>query len=190
MNALDILRALGACDDALEWVEAQPDQSREALWRECQRADWMLWYLGTLVDRDGYGSKVHRRVILIACLCARTASIHWRDPSCERAVSLAERWAWGDKSVTCEELRAASVAVVYSNHAHDAAADAAHAAAARTAYASAVAVDTAYGAAVYAASAHARTSAVSATFAYINVRMAYLANLADLIRAAVPEVPM
>lgn len=190
MNTIDTLRSFGACDDALEWAEDRPEQSPNGLWLECHRADWLLWYLGALAVRDGYGSNAHRRAVLIACLCARTASHFWRDPSCERAVALAERWAWG-RAMTRDDLHDAAAAVVYANTANAAISDTAHAAATRTAYAAGVYVDLAYAAAVYAANAHARTAAAAArTTVYTTARMAYLANLADLIRAAIPEVPL
>lgn len=41
----DHLRALGACDPAVEWVTAQPDQRSEALWAACHDGSWMLWAL-------------------------------------------------------------------------------------------------------------------------------------------------
>jgi len=177
MNTIDTLRSFGACDDALEWAEDRPEQSPNGLWLECHRADWLLWYMGKLAARDGHGSKVHRRAVLIACLCARIASIHWRDPSCERAVSLAERWAWGDRSVTCGELHAAAAAVEYANAAHSAAASAA----ATAGDAAAAAVE--YANAAYSAAADCSSRNAAA-------REARLASLADLIRAAIPEVPL
>lgn len=41
----DHLRALGACDPAVEWVTAQPDQRSEALWAACRDGSWLLWVL-------------------------------------------------------------------------------------------------------------------------------------------------
>lgn len=196
MSSISILEAFNACDDAIEWAEAQPDQSPNELWRECPRADWMLWYLGALAVRDGRGSPAHRRAVLITCLCARVSSCFWRDSSCEKAVSLAERWAWG-RAMTCDELHAVAAAVVYANtpDTNTCVSDTAHAAAARTAYAAGVYVDSAYGAAIYAANAYARTAAYAVadsarTGVYTTVRTAYLADLADMIRAAIPEVPL
>ena len=156
MTAIATLRSLGACEASIDWALAQCDRSPQALWSACPRGDWLAWYLGKLGARDGHGSPAHRRAVLVACLCARTASRYWRSPECERAVSLAERWAWGDETVTRDDLRAAAYA------AYAAAADAA------------------------AAAAHAVADAA----AYAVARMAHLAGLADLIRAAVSEVPL
>ena len=175
MTPLDTLRSLGACDDAIKWGSRRRrrDQSPQALWDACPRGDWLAWYLGRLAARDGYGSPAHRRAVLIACLCARTASHRWRGPACERAVALAERWAWGDETVTLDDLRAtADAAATYA--AADATADAA------ATYAAADAAAT-YAAATYAAYAAAHDDAAALT--------AHLAGLADMIRAAVPEVP-
>lgn len=158
MSALAILRSFCACDDALRWVAAQPDQSPQALWLACERGDWLAWYLGRLGQRDGYGSPAHRRAVLISCLCARTASRWWRDPESERAVSLAEQWAWGDETITRARLRSSY-------------ADA-------SAYATASAAYVASASAAYVAAAYATAS-----------RETHLADLADLIRAAVTEVP-
>jgi hypothetical protein len=144
--------------------------------------------LGRLAERDGHGSPAHRRAVLVACLCARTASQRWSDPSSEQVVSLAERWAWGYNSVTRELVSECA------NYAANAAASlrfstyADRAAIYSAAYAADV-VNDAYIADYidYAADAYV---AVSATVAYTTARMAYLANLADLIRAAIPEVPL
>ena len=151
MTAIAALRALGACYQSIGWALEQPDQSPQALWVACDRGDWLAWYLGALGARDGHGSPAHRRAVLVACLCARTASHYWRNPECEQAVTLTERWAWGDETATRAELRNAP--------------DPADAAAAARA-------------ADYAAAA------------YADARTAHLASLADLIRAAVPEVPL
>lgn len=43
MTFLEWLQRKGACHAALGWVKAQPDQSVEALWKACERGDWMLW---------------------------------------------------------------------------------------------------------------------------------------------------
>jgi hypothetical protein len=172
----ELLRDLGACEPSIDWASRRRDQSPQALWETCDRADWLAWYLGKLGTRDGYGSPAHRRAVLIACLCARTASHNWHDSLYERAVSLAERWAWGDETVTLDDLHAS--AYVADPYAADAAAFVRGIAAA--AYADAYA-DAAYSAALAAADAYANAAAA---------RTAHLASLADLIRAAVPEVPL
>lgn len=57
MTRLDLLahmRRLHACEDATHWVESR-DGSPYALWRRCDRGDWLLW----LVARAG----VDRRLV-------------------------------------------------------------------------------------------------------------------------------
>jgi len=195
------LRSLGACEASIDWALAQCDRSPQALWSACPRGDWLAWYLGRLGARDGHGSPAHRRAVLVACLCARTASRHWRSPAsrhwrspaCERAVSLAERWAWGDETVTRDDLRdayAAADAAAARAAAYAAANAAANAAAADAA---AYAADAAANAATNAADAAANAAYAATNAAYnaaVAARAAHLASLADLIRAAVPEVPL
>ena len=135
MTVLATLRSLGACEASIDWALAQCDRSPQALWSACPRGDWLAWYLGRLGARDGHGSTAHRRAVLIACLCARTASHNWHGPSYEQAVALAERWAWGDDSISLDDLHASAyVADAYANAANAAAAAAYAANAARTAH--------------------------------------------------------
>jgi len=44
-EVLDYLRSLGACKDAVKWVETHGGTADE-LWRDCPRGDWMMWVLG------------------------------------------------------------------------------------------------------------------------------------------------
>ena len=164
MTAIATLRSLGACEASINWASRRRGRSPQELWSACLRGDWLAWYLGKLGARDGHGSPAHRRAVLVACLCARTASHYWRNAECEQAVTLTERWAWGDETATRAELRNAA----YAARAADYAAAAYAYTAARAAYA----------ADAYAADA------------YADARTAHLASLADLIRAAVPEVPL
>lgn len=183
----ELLRDLGA--------SSQSDQSPQALWEACDDASRIAWYLGHLAERDGHGSPAHRRAVLVACLCARTASHHWRDAACEQAVSLTERWAWGDETVTRDDLHAAGDRLRTALH------RAALGLSARTT--SYAAADVAsYAAATRSLAACARRAATNAACAalcvaydadvdaYDAARTAHLADLADMIRAAVPEVPL
>lgn len=45
------LKKLGACEDAIKWVG---NKSCARAWRECPRADWMLWYVGQKVGTPGW----------------------------------------------------------------------------------------------------------------------------------------
>lgn len=180
MNTIEILLSLGACHQAIMWASEQPDQSPQRLWETCPRGDWLAWYLGRLAAPDGHGSPAHKRATLIACFCARTASVFWRDPACELAVAMTERWAWGDETVTIAALDAAADSIASVGHVGHMA-DAAYAAYAAAALAHA---DDAAAYAALAVSAAARDDDDIES-----VRMAHLASIADMIRSAIPEVP-
>ena len=191
-DTLDTLTALGACDDACEWVRDKPDQTPAALWASCPRGDWMAWYLGRLAARAGQGSPEHRRATLVSVLCARTATPHagqWRE-EIEALLAQIEEWAHGDAGVDLGavwgRLWTIRSSAAYAAYASSSAADAA--AYAADVYASSSAADAA--AAAYAAAdayAYAATDVYAADAA---ARRAHLADLADMIRDAVPVVPL
>ena len=56
------LRRLHACDEAIEWCHFW---RLNAAWAACERADWLLWLLGTMAGTAGWPS--HAEVTLIAC---------------------------------------------------------------------------------------------------------------------------
>ena len=158
------LRRLGACSEAVEWANTQPDP--ETLWRGCHRGDWMLW----LAARAG----VRRQdVVLAACACARLAlsRVTVGEERPRIAIETAEAWARGDAGVTLAQVRAAADAAAY---AADAAADAA-------AYAAAYASDAA---AYAAAAAAARAATRSACASLVRERIPWSAVAAALAPAA------
>lgn len=204
MSASDTLRRFGASPAILRSVVEQSDQTLQGFWLDCDRADYMAWYLGALGKRGGHGSQPHRRAVLIACLLARTTSRWWSDSACEAVVDLAEQWAWDKRPVTGEDLRALGGAnrVIPAC----AAASGANAAAVAAAFAAFgkvyvaryddivadVAVDTYAAAAAYAAAtaAAAGDADMAACNGFSVAREAHLSALADLIRLALPEVPL
>ena len=127
------LRKLDACSNAVKWA-GQFDSDQEA-WDKCERADWMLWIVGKLCGERG--SKEHRRVVLAACACAKTALkfIPRKENRPLNAILLAERYGRG-KNISIDDLRAAAAAYA-ANAAAYAAAYAANAATAATAAADA-----------------------------------------------------
>jgi hypothetical protein len=60
------LFALGACDDADDWVG---NKSLRCAWRTCSRGDWMIW----LAAKAGVDRKA---LALVACGCARLSLVH------------------------------------------------------------------------------------------------------------------
>lgn len=93
MNTIEILHDLGACSESIEWVESQPDQSPDALWRACTNVDWLAWYLERVATHNGIGSHAHRLFVSVACLCVRTIIPLWHDQTFELALADTERWA-------------------------------------------------------------------------------------------------
>lgn len=112
-ETMELLVDLGACEDAREWVDAQPDA--EAAWAACERGDWMLWLAGRLSGPPG--SESRRRLVLAACDCAELARPHvpaaWRDriwPAVDQALHVARSWARRVPGVTPEDVRRAGAA--------------------------------------------------------------------------------
>ena len=106
------LVALDACDEAREWVAAQPDAA--TAWATCPRAGWLLWLLGGLHLR---GTISRQTLVLAACACAETTLRNGlaRDDRHRLSVEAARRWVLGEASA--EEVRAyaddAAEAAVY-----------------------------------------------------------------------------
>ena len=171
------LRAVGACAEAVGW--AQGYRTFGAAWNACPRGDWLLWWLAHTVARE-QGSAGHRRLVLVACQCARVSLPHVRVGETRplAAIDAAERWARGEEGVTAEQVRAAASAAnaAAAAYAASAAADAAYTAAA--AYAAA---DAAYTAAAASAASAAAVAAYAADARSARTRV--LAQCADLVRA-------
>ena len=91
-ESMKILSKLGACGTGREWVEEQRDQSPEALWLACPRADWLAWYLEQIASINGHGSHAHRQLVSAACLCVRTFTPFWHDQDFELALTRTEQW--------------------------------------------------------------------------------------------------
>ncbi len=79
------LKALGACGAAVTWVGRR---SLKRAWEECERGDWMLWYLCRT------DALTKEQAVRIAALCAREC-LHLVPEGEDRprlAVEAAERW--------------------------------------------------------------------------------------------------
>ena len=145
----ETLTRMGACSEAVEWA-AKYKNARQRAWGGCRRPDWMLWYLGKMVKA---GLFPHKKLVLLACACARTALPFADGPCPQEAIETAESWA-RDEGATISAVRLAADAIAYPPNA------ASNAAVYAAAYAAAAAVY----AAVYAAAdaAHAAASAANA----------------------------
>jgi len=134
------------CEDGKIW--ALTHNTKQEAWDDCQRGDWMLWYLGKICKSDAQ----RKRLVLAACACARLALSHLpkKENRPLRAIEAAESWARDDNSITIEHVRSA--------------ANAAFAAfAANAAYAAYAAAYAAYAAAYAAYAANAAYAAYAAT---------------------------
>lgn len=96
----DYLTGRRACQLAMDWLG---DRDLETTWRECERADWLLWLVGPRIPRTD--------LVWLACQCARTALVYVPEGEDRPrlCVETAERWARGEASIV--EVRAAARAV-------------------------------------------------------------------------------
>jgi hypothetical protein len=114
------------CEDGKIW--ALTHNTKQEAWDDCQRGDWMLWYLGKICKSDAQ----RKRLVLAACACARLALSHLpkKENRPLRAIEAAESWARDDNSITIEHVRSAANAAFAAYAAY--AANAAYAAYAAT----------------------------------------------------------
>lgn len=91
------LTGRGACRPAMGWLG---DRDLETTWRECERADWLMWLIGPHIPRTD--------LVLLACQCARTALVRVPDGEDRPriCVETAEKWTRGE--ATIEEVMAAA----------------------------------------------------------------------------------
>jgi len=103
------LEALHACGDAVEWA-SQYKGARQRAWEQCERPDWMLWYLGKKVNAGAFDRK---RLVLAACACARTSLkfVPEGENRPLKAIETAESWARGEGGVTLADVKLAYAAV-------------------------------------------------------------------------------
>ena len=107
MKFLDKLVKLGACQEALDWVG---DRTKQQALADCERADWMLWYLAKTVKKCG--DRQHRLLVNLACDCAETALQHVfaGGDRARLAIEAARRWA-ADPSINTAAAVDAAYAV-------------------------------------------------------------------------------
>ena len=168
MKLQRLLEKLGACEEAVKWVDHK--ELAEA-WSTCERADWMLWLAEKMEGEPGWPDR--KQLILAACACAETALQFV--PKCEDrprlAIETARAWIRGEATIgevrhsaidAADSAIGAAYAAAYAAYAAAYAAYAAADSAIDAAYAAAYAADAA-DAAAYAADAadlSARTKAI------------------------------
>jgi hypothetical protein len=169
-----LLEDLNACSDAKNWIKSNKHASLESAWLACGRGDWMLWFAAKRgVDR--------KKLVLIACECARLALPYAKSPMVLRCIETAEAWTRGEATIeqVREARRAAAAAAAAAADAAAAAADAAADAAAAAADAAAYAAD----------AAAADAAAYAAAYAAAAARKKVLKQCAEIVRKHLPELP-
>ena len=147
-----LLASVQPCSDALAWAGTQ--SSATTAWTTCDRGDWLLWLVATVMG-GAPESAEQKRVVAAAVGCARLAlpiyeARYPRDLRVRTCLDTTERWTKGTATIAqVREARSAAYAAA------DAAA-AAYAAAYAGAYAAADAYAAAYAAAAHNAAAQAK----------------------------------
>jgi hypothetical protein len=140
MKAKELLIAMNACYESIEWVG---DRTIQEAWQECERGDWMLWFYA-----KQHPEKI-RELTLAKGHCANTVRHLMKDKRSINAVDAAIKY--GNGLINDDELKIAASAASSATSATYAAYAAAYAASATSA---------AY-AAAYAASATSAAYAAS-----------------------------
>lgn len=100
------LRGAEACKPALEWIEAEGYSDLREVWDNCERGDWLLWFLYIL----GVNPQL---VVSTAIECARLAADTPRGKlrgDLVDELTLAESWAQVDASHVKRALRMIEIA--------------------------------------------------------------------------------
>ena len=167
MKFKDKLVKIGACKEAVEWVNGHGFKKS---WATCERGDWMLWYV--FRERERLGLEDMRLITLAKALTVKLINPLLKDKRNIRALKGAEDFGRG--KATRKQLDAAyAAAYAYASDASDAAAYAADAA-----YAYAYA---------YAYAADASDAAAYASYAS-DARKDILSKSADICREVFKDV--
>jgi len=102
------LQALEACEEAVKWVGSRDFPTA---WKECERADWMLWLVGKMKGKKGWPTR--QEIVLVTCDCAELVlpifeKKYPADKRVRNCIEVTRNWANG--KATIEEVRSASYA--------------------------------------------------------------------------------
>ena len=182
MNATQfevLLYQLRACSEAIKWAQGKDPQT---FWDTCPRADWLLWLVGRMVDKEGWPTR--KEVVLAACDCAETALkyVPQGEERPRKCIEIVREWVEGAASLDAmrEAHRTVYAAVYAALYAAPTAADYAFAAAANAADAASL-----YTASLYAASPH--PFAVYAALTAFDAASEAAHAAAYVVRAGVPQ---
>lgn len=100
MNAEEILKKIGACNEAIQFSKGK---SIQEAWETCPRGDWMIWFYCKKFPKD------LKNIILAKAYCAKTVINLMKDERSINAINIAI--AFGEGLATIDELNAANAAV-------------------------------------------------------------------------------
>ena len=100
------LVGLGACKEALEWVHAGNYTTLPKTWRECHRADWLLWLAKKNVGKPGWPTR--EEVALAECDCAETVLKYVPKGEDRPRIAIETRRAWAVGEATEDECQDAA----------------------------------------------------------------------------------
>jgi hypothetical protein len=86
----DILIEMEACDEAITWIG---NKTLKEAWEQCERADWMMWLLIKMLDREELPK--YKEMVLFLCNALKKdmARLHFiMDPSLAKNLEMAEKW--------------------------------------------------------------------------------------------------
>ena len=168
------LAQIGACAEAHTWAGSRTAQQA---WDECERADWLMWWIGKTYRTHVRKSNSHKNIVLVACACARRALTHV--PAKEsRPLHWAEAYAAASESAGAADAAYAAARAASDNATTDEAAGAADAADAADAARSAARVVVEAAARVADAAARAAADAADAARVANEARAVYMAAYA------------
>ena len=100
------LVGLGACKGALEWVHYNNYTTLPRAWRECPRADWLIWLAKKNIGKPGWPTR--EEVALAECDCAETALKYVPKGEDRPRIAIETRRAWAIGKVTEDECQEAA----------------------------------------------------------------------------------
>src|SRR5271170_4918306 len=120
MSLKSKLKALGACEDAVEWVGNRP---LSTAWSECERGDWMLWLCARMIGEEAWPT--HQEIVRASCDCAELVlpifeKENPKDKRVRECIEVTRKWANGEASVedVCKARDAADAAAYAADAAY------------------------------------------------------------------------
>lgn len=172
-----MLKEMGACMEAIKIIRHY--ETAQEWWDQTKRPDWMFLLIENLSGKKE--SDKRRKLVLIACKCARLALpyVEKDEKRPLEAIETAEAWAKCENGITLEQVRNVTAAAY------------AYAATADDGYAPSSAYVTAY-AAAYVAAASTAIYAAGDAYAYAHSseseRKHITADCVAIIKNAYPDI--